>query len=89
MYEPKFVESRWHFRELERMLSEAMDRGFVREIPVTYRHPEQHYYDPPERWFIETQSGTIYSLSSPGERSCGVWQPVLPEYLPSGPDTVQ
>lgn len=77
MYEPKFVESHWHFTELERMLSEAIDRGFVREIPVPYRSTsELRYSDSSERWFVECESGAIYSLCAPGERSCGTWQPV-------------
>jgi len=77
MYALRAVESQRAFVELERMLSEAIQRGFVREIPVTRQLPEgQLYPHATERWFLDIDSGEIYSLSDPGERSCGQWNHV-------------
>jgi hypothetical protein len=90
MYPLHRIESEWHFHELERMLSEAIARGFVHEIPVSRRPTLKRYYtNPTVRWFIEYESGDIYSLLGPGERSCGTWEPVPPEELPTPSDTIQ
>ena len=84
------IESNWHFRELERMLSEAIDRGFVQEIPESRRPtPTFYHVDHSERWFIDYESGDIYSLHGPGERSCGYWHPIDPEELPLPPAMLQ
>jgi len=67
MYPLHEVETHRDFHELERMLSESIERGFVREIPVTRRASLQRHCDSFERWFVEYESGEIYSLKSPGE----------------------
>lgn len=59
--------------ELQRMLSEAISRGFVEEVtPIAHgKLPEL-----PEKWYRDKESGEIYSLTLPWERSLGHWERV-------------
>jgi hypothetical protein len=72
MYPLRVIASHRDFQEIERMLSEAMDRGYVREVVVSRELPPNHLYSHvPERWFLDPESGEAYSLTVPRERSSG------------------
>lgn len=49
--------------ELLRMLSEAISRGYVEQIPVTKPHP----HAPNLTWYRDKKTGQIYSLDPPGQ----------------------
>ncbi len=51
------------------MLSETIERGYVLEIPVS--SDRRTYHD--ERWFLEKETGVVFSLVGPEERWRGFW----------------
>jgi hypothetical protein len=90
MYPLRHIESRRDLHELERMLDQAIDRGFAREI---FNQPQlrlgqiaSHLF---ERWFLDVESGEIFSLVYPGERSCGSWNAVQTDELSQGSSLAQ
>jgi hypothetical protein len=70
MHETRVVNPGWDYRELLRMLSEAIARGYVEQVPVM----KPHRYAPRRR-YREKETGVIYSLDPPGERP-GWWDEV-------------
>lgn len=46
------------------MLSEALARGYVEQVPVMKPHP----YAPRRTWYRDKETGQIYSLDPPDER---------------------
>ena len=90
MYPLREIASRHDLHELERMVDQAIQRGFVREISVS-RTPRQgqiasHLL---ERWFLDIESGEIFSLIYLGERSCGNWDVVQTDELSQGSSLTQ
>lgn len=77
MYEMRLFNSDWEYRELRRMLSEAISRGYVEQIPVMKPHP----WVPDEEWYRDKETGEIYSLVPPEEKNRGRWREVDPEDL--------
>jgi hypothetical protein len=71
MHETRVVNSGWDHRELLRMLSEAIARGYVEQMPVM----KPHRYAPKRSWYREKETGVIYSLDPPDERP-GWWDEV-------------
>jgi len=85
MYLMRLFNSDWEYRELRRMLSEAISRGYVEQIPVMKPHP----WSPREEWYRDKQTGEIYSLYPPEEKNRGHWIKIDPEDLARPGETVQ
>jgi hypothetical protein len=77
MYELRTFQSPADYADVLRMLSQAMERGWVEEVPVTIKRPVA--WD--ERWFREKDTGEVYLLEVPNPPSTGSWRPVEPEEL--------
>jgi len=76
MHETRTVEPGWDYQELLRMLSEAIARGYVEQLPVM----KPHRYSPGRTWYREKETGIIYFLDPPDERP-GWWDEVDPKDL--------
>jgi hypothetical protein len=65
MYPPGVVSSHRDIREIEAMVWQTIERGFVREISVLRKKESASRADSYafERWFLEIESGIIFSLS--------------------------
>jgi hypothetical protein len=85
MYEMRLFNSDWEYRELKRMLSEAMSRGHVEQVPVM----KPHRFLPDEEWYRDKETGEIYSLVPPEEKIRGHWLKIDPEDLVKRGETVQ
>jgi len=85
MHETRHFATDWEYRELRRMLSEAMSRGYVEQIPVM----NPHRYAPRREWFRDKETGEIYSLDPPEEKSRGWWERVAPEDIVAPGESVQ
>ena len=84
MHELRVVVSPDDSRELKRMLSEAISRGYVEQVPVMKPHP--HCLD--EAWYRDVETGEIYSLRPFDERP-GSWTEIDPKDLIDPGLTVQ
>jgi hypothetical protein len=90
MYPTRVIASHHDFHELERMIEQSVQRGFVKEVLVHRRlRAGQLPSNQSERWFLDVESGEIYSLQDPGERSCGYWDVVLTDELSQGSSLTQ
>jgi hypothetical protein len=67
MHQRRSFASWSEFDELQRMLREAIERGFVEEIPVSIIQRIPWH----ETWYREKATGEIYSLSEPNPPACG------------------
>lgn len=90
MHDKRTFSSWREFRELERMISESIDRGYVSEISAAFivrngrkvlQQPitidGRTFMDP--RCYQEIETGEMYILISPdGDRLSGCWEPVEP-----------
>ncbi len=76
MHELRVISSPADCRELRRMLSEAISRGHVEQIPVM----KPHRYSRNESWYRDKETGQIYSLHPFDERP-GSWMEVDPKDL--------
>ena len=65
MHEQRTFESDWEYRELRRMLSEAISRGYVEQIPVM----KPHRWAPRREWYRDKETDEIYSLDAPEEKN--------------------
>ena len=72
MYGNTQLPSDCDYRELRRMLSDALAAGRVEKVPVIKRNR----YFPGEQWFRDKETGEIYSLIKPEERILGRWAKV-------------
>jgi hypothetical protein len=89
MYPTRVIFAGRDLQELERMLHQAIQRGFVREIPVSRRlRVGEIARISRERWFVDTESDEIYSLTYPDERG-GAWDNVLDEEIAQGSSVIQ
>jgi len=84
MYEGRHFESARDYVELRRMLSEAVERGFVEQVPRKWITWSQE-----EVWYRDRETGEIYALTGPSERSLGHWNRVDFQDLLGTPETVQ
>jgi len=85
MYEKRVFDSAWEYRELRRMLSEAISRGHVEQVPVM----KPHRYSPRREWYRDKETGEIYSLDAPEKKSRGWWDKVDKQDLVGPGETVQ
>ena len=69
MFEKRRFDSDWEYRELRRMLSEAISGGYVEQIAVM--NPNR--FLPTEEWYRDLETGEVYSLVGPEERMRGHW----------------
>jgi hypothetical protein len=69
MHEGRHFESLRDYTELKRMLSEAVSRGWVEQLPVIKPILSSRN----EEWFRDKETGEMYSLVAPGEKSWGWW----------------
>lgn len=84
MHEAREISSQGDYHELLRMLSEAIARGHVEQVPVMKPHP----YAPRQAWYREKATGVIYSLYPPDERA-GWWAEIDPSDLIAPGEMVQ
>ena len=71
MHEAREIGSKWEFKQLLRMLSEAISRGHVEQVPVM--KPSE--FLPKQTWYRDKETGQIYSLVPPDDRG-GWWAEV-------------
>jgi hypothetical protein len=76
MHEAREVGSQRDFKELLRMLSEAISRGYVEQVPVM----KPSRFLPSQTWYRDKETGQIYYLVPPGDRG-GWWAEVDPADL--------
>lgn len=69
MYASTQFQSDWEYKELHRMLSDAVENGHVEKVRVIKRNR----YFRGEQWFRDKETGEIYSLIEPEERIRGRW----------------
>jgi hypothetical protein len=80
MHETRSIDSQRDYQELLRMLSEAIARGYVEQVPVMKPHPCVLN----RTWYRDKETGQIYALDPPDERS-GWWAEVdLTELIEPG-----
>jgi hypothetical protein len=73
MLDSHSVCSDYQYRELVRMLTEAIERGFVEEL-----QSQKNAMGERARLFREIETGVVYALGDPGERWFGSWWEVEP-----------
>lgn len=76
MHELRSIGSKDDFWHLKRMLSEAISRGYVEQVPVM----KPNRWVPDQEWYRDKETGEIYRLEPPGERG-GWWDRVDPKDL--------
>lgn len=77
MFDRTKFESLREFTELQRMLSQATERGYVEEVPVAVKREVSQV----ERWYKDKETGDVYSLIPPEAAARGYWGPIpLDEY---------
>jgi hypothetical protein len=72
MHEQRIFESDRDYHELRRMLSEAISRGYVEQVPVM----KPSRFSPNREWYRDKETGEIYSLDAPEEKIRGWWDRV-------------
>ena len=72
------------YHELLRMLSEAITRGYVEQVPVMKPSP----FVPVQTWYRDKETGQIYALVPPDERG-GWWDEVDPNDLVDPGEKIQ
>jgi hypothetical protein len=82
MYDGRELLAAHEYRELRRMLLEAIERGFVEQVPQLWTS-----WSADEVWYRACETGEIYALTAPGERSFGHWNRVdfQDQLFPRGP----
>jgi hypothetical protein len=85
MYQQRSFQNDRDYRELRRMLSEAISRGYVEQVPVMT--PSR--FSPTREWFRDKETGEIYSLDAPEEKLRGWWERVDPADLVEPGETIQ
>ena len=79
MHGKRIFDSQKEYAELQRMLAEAISRGYVEQVPVM--KPSQ--FSPLQKWYRDKESGEIYRLDPPDPESPdrGWWDRVEIEKL--------
>ena len=86
MHDKNHFDSIREFDQLRRMLSEAIERGYVEEVPVFLTG--RNRIPGPSHWYRDRESGEIYSLSAPEAPSTGSWEKVGMEELKKSGETI-
>jgi hypothetical protein len=85
MYPSRQFNSWGDFDELKRMLSEAISRGYVEEVPVMrVREVPQT-----ESWYRDKETGDIFSLVPPEPPARGAWERIDMEEVRRTPHRTQ
>jgi hypothetical protein len=84
MYDERHFESARDYVELRRMLSEAVERGCVEQVPRKWITWSQE-----EVWYRDRETGEVYALTGPPERSFGHWNRVDFQDFLRPPESVQ
>jgi len=84
MHQRNSFDSWRDFTEVQRMVKEAIERGFVEEIPVSIVRP----LPSSETWYREKATGEIYSLAEPNPPARGSWVPIHIDDFVSGGSTL-
>jgi hypothetical protein len=69
MHDGRHFESLRDYRELKQMLSEAVSRGCIEQVHVMRPILSSRN----EEWFRDKETGEIYCLVAPEEKSRGWW----------------
>jgi hypothetical protein len=85
MHEGRHFDSLQEYTELRRMLSEAISKGNVEQIPVIKPILSSRC----EEWYRDAETGEMYCLVAPGEQSWGWWTRIDSEDLVRPDETVQ
>jgi len=86
MHEQRVFDSDWEYKELRRMLSEAISRGYVEQIPVM-RKPNR--FSLKREWYRDKVTGEIYCLMEPDGKIRGAWDKVDPQDLVEPGESIQ
>ena len=73
MYDGRQFTAAHEYRQVRRMLSEAIERGFVEQIPEMRGRSR---WASEAEWYREKETGEIYALYPPWERGFGAWQKI-------------
>ena len=84
MHEQRIFNTPREYQELRRMLSEAIERGCVEQIPVM----KPSRFSPTKEWYRDKETGEIYELIPPDERA-GWWTKIDPSDLVDPNEPVQ
>jgi len=74
MYDGRHFESMRDYTELRRKLSEAISRGYVEQMSRTKIVVSSN-----EEWYRDKETGELFCLVAPGEKSWGWWTRIDPE----------
>ena len=85
MHEGRHFESVRDYTDLRRMLSEAISRGYVEQVPVI----KPILSSRSEEWYRDKETGEMYCLVAPGEQSWGWWTRIDSEDLVHPGETIQ
>jgi hypothetical protein len=85
MHDGRHFESGREYTELRRMLSEAISKGHVERIPVI----KPILSSRGEEWYRDKETGEMYCLVAPGEKSSGWWTRIDLADLAHPGETVQ
>ncbi len=85
MHEKRQFDSEWEYRELCRMLSEAIAGGYVERVPVM----KPNRFSPRREWYRDKETGEVFFLDPPEEQIRGWWDKIDPEDLVHPGETVQ
>ena len=86
MHEQRMFDSDMEYRELCRLLSVAISRGYVEQIAVMKK---QTRFSLPREWYRDKETGEIYSLVAPEGKIRGSWDKVDPQDLVEPGERVQ
>jgi hypothetical protein len=78
MNEQRVFDSDWEYRELRRMLSEAISKGYVEQIPGMTKPTR---FSLKSEWYRDKETGEIYCLMEPNGKNRGWWDKVDPQDL--------
>jgi hypothetical protein len=80
MFDRDKFESLLEFTELQRMLRQALERGYVEEVSVSLKRETAQV----EHWYRDKETGDVYSLIPPESAARGHWGPIdLEQYQTS------
>jgi hypothetical protein len=85
MHNGRHFESEREYTELRRMLSEAISNGHVERVPVI----KPILSSRSEEWYRDKETGEMYCLVAPGEKSSGWWARIDLADLTHPGETVQ
>ena len=84
MYDGREFTAAHEYREVGRMLSEAIESGVVEQVPRIWISWFQE-----DVWYRDKETGEVYALTGSSERGFGHWNRVDFQDLLRPPETVQ